>query len=192
MGKHEIDDERAPFTPEDLAAHAEHDHIAAVFPDRETATHAIDCLHELGLGSEHLGVAIHGDDAVVFEHDEDRDLVSDTELGAVVGAPIGAIAGFALAGLTVPGIGLIGLGGMFALAGAAALWGGLIGAYVGAAAGDEGWNAHRDLSYTALDPGEVLVVVCSHGHADAIREVVDRHSGRMHPIEQGNLGRHGS
>jgi argininosuccinate synthase len=27
-----------------------------------------------GSGSEHLGIAVHGDDSVVFEHDEDRDL----------------------------------------------------------------------------------------------------------------------
>lgn len=192
MSDHETANDGESFTPEDLAAHAEHDHIAAVFPDRETATRAIDRLQALGLGSEHLGIAVHGDDSVVFEHDEDQDLVHDTEVGAVVGAPIGALAGLTLAGLAVPGIGLIGLGGMFALAGASALWGGMIGAYVGAAAGDEGWNAHRDLTYTALEPGEVLVVVCSHGHADAIGEVVDQHSGRMHPVEQDHLGHHGT
>ncbi len=179
------------FSPDDLAAHAEHDHIAAVFPDRDTATAAIEHLRSLGLGSEHLGVAVHGDDSVVFEHDEDRDLVHDTEVGALVGAPIGIIAGVALAGLVVPGIGLIGLGGMFALAGASALWGGLIGGYVGAAAGDEGWNAHRDLTYTALEPGEVLVVVCSHGHPDTARDVMEQHSGRIRPIESDHLGRHG-
>jgi hypothetical protein len=178
-----------PFSPDDIAAHAEHDHIAAVFPDRDTATAAIEHLRSLGLGSEHLGLAVHGDDPVVFEHDEDLDLVRDTEVGALVGAPIGAIAGVALAGLVVPGIGLIGLGGMFALAGASALWGGLIGGYVGAAAGDEGWNAHRDLTYTALEPGEVLVVVCSHGHADAAREAMEQHAGRIHAIDPGHLGR---
>ncbi len=178
-----------PFSPEDIAAHAEHDHLAAVFPDRETATTAIEQLLALGLGSEHLGVAVHGDDSVVFEHDEDLDLVRDTEVGALVGTPIGAIAGVALAGLVVPGIGLIGLGGMFALAGASALWGGMVGAYVGAAAGDEGWNAHHDLTFTPLEPGEVLVVVCTHGHPDAVRQVMERHSGRIHPVEPVHLGR---
>ena len=176
------------FSAEDIAAHAEHDHIAAVFPDRASATAAIEQLRSLGLGSEHLGIAIHGADPFVFEHDEDLELVHDTEVGALAGAPIGAIAGLALAGLTVPGIGLIGVGGIFALAGASALWGGLIGAYVGAATGDEGWNAHRDLTYTALAPGEILVVVCSHGHADAIAEVVEEHSGRLHRVDPASLG----
>ena len=185
-----IDTGTGPFAPDDIASHREHDHIAAVFADRETATAAIERLRALGLGSEHLGVAVHGDDSIVVEHDEDHDLVRSTETGALVGAPIGAIAGLALAGLVVPGIGLIGLGGMFALAGASALWGGMIGGYVGAAAGDEGWNAHRDLTYTALDPGEVLVVVCSHGHADAAREVMEQHSGRTRVIDPVHLRRH--
>ncbi|HSL74706.1 MAG TPA: hypothetical protein VK853_09565 [Ilumatobacteraceae bacterium] len=181
--------DNGPFSAEDIAAHAEHDHLAAVFPDRAAATAAIERLLALGLGSQHLGVAAHGDDPVVFEHDEDRDLMRDTEVGALVGAPIGAIAGVALAGLAIPGIGLIGLGGMFALAGASALWGGMIGGYVGAAAGDEGWNAHRDLTYTALEPGQVLVVVCSHGHADTVRDVMEQHSGRIHQIGPNHLGR---
>jgi hypothetical protein len=177
------------FDPEDIAAHAAHDHVAAIFPDRERAAAAIDDLRRLGLGSEHLGVAVHGQDAILFEHDEDQELVRDTETGALLGAPIGAIAGLAVAALAVPGIGLVGVGGMFALAGASALWGGLIGGFVGAAAGDGAWNAHHDLGYTALEPGEVLVVVCSHGHADAIGQVAERHEGRLHAVQPDHLGR---
>jgi hypothetical protein len=178
-----------PFSPEDIAAHAEHDHIAAVFADRQHATEAVDGLRSLGLGSEHLGVAIHGDESIVFEHDEDDELLRDTGTGAVAGVSIGAIAGLSLAGLAVPGIGLIGVGGMFALAGASALWGGLVGAYLGAAVGEDGWTAHEDLSYTALEHGEVLLVVCSHGHADAVRDVMEQHAGRLQSIPPTHLGR---
>jgi len=46
-------------------------HIAAVFGDRAHATEAVDALRELGLGSDHLGVAVRGEDAVVFEHDDE-------------------------------------------------------------------------------------------------------------------------
>jgi hypothetical protein len=180
---------REAFAPADLAAHEEHDHIAAIFPDRQTATEAVDELRSLGLGSDHLGIAVHSDDVAVFEHDEDEELVRDTETGALIGVPIGAVAGLALAALAVPGIGLIGVGGMFAIAGASALWGGLVGAYVGATVGDEGWAAHADLSYTALEPGEVLVVVCSHGHADTVRGVLVRHAGRVHEVDPADLGR---
>jgi len=179
--------ENVGFSPADIRGHDEHDHLAAVFADRRHAVDTVDELRLLGLGSEHLGIAVHGDDSVVFEHDADTELLHDAELGAVAGAPIGAIAGIGLAALAVPGIGVIGVGGMLALAGASTLWGGLLGAYLGAAAGESGWMEHEDIGYTALDEGEVLVVVCSHGHGDAVREVTQRHAGHLHTIEAGHL-----
>ena len=188
-----MDDQRqesthSPIGAAGSGAHRGHDHVAAVFPSRDEASAAIDALQALGLGSEHLGVAAHSTDAIVFEHDEDAEWVHDTEVGALIGAPVGAIAGLAVAALAIPGIGLVGLGGMFALAGTSALWGGLIGGYLGAGAGDDTWNTHHDLGYTALQPGEVLVVVCSHGRTDAINEVVAAHSGRLHPIDAAHIG----
>jgi hypothetical protein len=174
--------ERDRIAPDDIRAHAEHDHIAAVFADRDHATGAVEELRALGLGSEHLGIAVHGADAVVFEHDERAELVHDTEVGLLAGAPLGAIAGIGIAALAVPGIGMIGAGGTLAIAGASALWGALLGAYTGAAKGEAGWEAHEDLSYTALDPGEVLVVVCSHGHADAVHAVMREHDGQLRPV----------
>lgn len=174
---------RVPFSREDIAAHDEHDHIAASFPDREHASAAVADLCELGLGSEHLGAAVHGDASVVFEHDMDSEWPHDVAVGAVVGAPIGAIAGVAMAALAVPGLGVLGLGGTLAFAGASALWGSLLGGYTGATVGDVGWTAHEDLSYAALQPGEVLVVVCSHGHGDAVRDVMRRHDGELRAVE---------
>ncbi len=177
------------FGHDDIAVHAAHDHIAGIFPDRATATAAIDHLRALGLGSEHLGIAVHGDDSIVFEHNADHEQVRDTGIGILTGAPIGVIAGLALAGLAVPGFGVIGLGGMFAFAGASALWGGLIGGYVGATVGDDNRNTHRDLGFTPLEPGEVLMVVCGHDRPGAIREVIEQHSGRIQAIEPTHLGR---
>jgi hypothetical protein len=187
MNEPTTETEGVAFSPDEIRAHDEHDHLAAVFADRGHAGDAVAELRSLGLGSEHLGIAVHGDDAVAFEHDADAELLHDTELGAVAGAPIGAIAGIGLAALAIPGIGVIGVGGMLALAGASALWGGMLGAYLGAAAGESGWTEHENIGYTALKKGEVLVVVCSHGHGDAVREIMQRHSGRLHAIEAGHL-----
>ena len=173
------------FSSADIRAHDEHDHLAAVFSDRDHAAAAVDELRSLGLGSEHLGIAVHGDDAVAFEHDANDDMLHDAEIGAAAGLPIGAIAGIGLATLAVPGIGVIGVGGVLALAGASALWGGLLGTYLGAAAGETGWAEHEAIGYTALERGQVLVVVCSHGHADAVRQSMKRHGGRLHSIERG-------
>jgi hypothetical protein len=174
---------QVPFPADDIAAHGGHDHIGAIFADRDHATAAVDDLRSLGLGSDHLGVAVHGGESVVFEHDEDADLARDTAIGAASGAGIGAVAGVALAALAIPGIGVLGVGGTLAIAGVSTLWGTLVGAYSGAAVGEAGWEAHQGLSYTALREGEVLVVVCSHGHADAVRDAMRRHGGRLHMID---------
>jgi len=187
MNEPTIKTEGVGFSPDEIRAHDEHDHLAAVFADRGHAVDAVDELCSLGLGSERLGIAVHGDDVVAFEHDANAELLRDTEVGATAGVPIGAIAGIGLAALAVPGIGVIGVGGMLALAGASALWGGLLGAYLGAAVGGSGWTEHEDIGYTALKQGEVLVVVCSHGHGDVVREIMQRHAGRLHAIEAGHL-----
>jgi len=81
------------FFAADIRAHDEHDHLAAVFSDRDRAAAAVDELRSLGLGSEHLGVAVRGDDTVAFEHDAEADIMHDAEVGAAAGFPIGAIAG---------------------------------------------------------------------------------------------------
>jgi hypothetical protein len=185
MDEHAVDPEGVGYSPADIRAHDEHDHLAGVFADRQHAVEAVDELRSLGLGSEHLGIAVHGDDAVVFEHDAGAELLHDVELGALAGAPIGAIAGISLAALTVSGVGLVAVGGVLALAGASAVLGGVLGAYLGAVAGESGWIEHENIGYTKLGEGEVLVVVCSHGHADAVRDVVQRHAGRLHTIEAG-------
>jgi hypothetical protein len=171
------------FSREEIRAHDEHDHLAAVFPDRQHAAEAVDELRSLGLGSEHLGVAVHGGDTVVFEHDATAELLHDAGVGAAAGAPIGAIAGLSLAALTVPGIGALAVGGVLALAGASAMLGGVLGAYLGALVGESGWIEHEDIGYTKLAEGEVLVVVCSHGHGDAVTRILQHHGGRPRTIE---------
>ena len=187
MSEPTINPEGVGFSPDEIRAHDEHDHLVAVFADRRHAVDAVDELRSLGLGSEHLGIAVHGDDVVAFEHDADAELLINTGVGALAGVPIGAIAGIGVAALAVPGIGVVGLGGMLAFAGASALLGGVLGAYLGATAGESAWAEHEEIGYTALKPGEVLVVVCSHGHGDAVREIMQRHAGRLDAIEAGRL-----
>lgn len=173
--------------------HHDHDHVGAVFADRAAAELAVDALLAIGLGSEHLGVAVRGvdgstDPSLVFERDADTEFLRDTAQGAAAGGSVGAVAGLVLAGLVVPGIGTVGVGGILALAGASTLWGGTVGAYLGAAAGERSWAAHEDLSYIALDPGEVFVVVCSHGRSDIVHDIIRRFGGRPVTIDRAQLG----
>jgi hypothetical protein len=165
-----------PFSAEDIKAHAEHDHIAAVFADRDHAEAAVEELRALGLGSEHLGVAAHSSDTVVFEHDTDHEMLHDLEVGAAVAVPVGFLAGIALATLAIPGLAV---GGILALAGVGAGWGAFLGSYIGIGVADRAATEHEDIELTALKPGEVLVVACSHGHADAVRDTMQRHQGTI-------------
>ena len=165
---------------EEFDAHLDHDHIAAIFPDRTAAEHAVAGLRAQGLGSEHLGVAVHDENPIDFEHDADAEMMHDAEVGLGAGAPLGALAGLGVAALAATAVGgVFGVGGVLALAGASALWGAMMGGYVGTAVGATEWDEHQDFGYLALEPGEVLVVVCSHGQPDVVRDVLNAHGGRL-------------
>jgi hypothetical protein len=173
----------------EIVTHDAHDHVAAVFPDRSAATATVDELRALGLGSEHLGLAVRGTDVVDFEHDADAELIDDTAEGIKIGAPIGALAGIALAIAAVPGLGtVLGVGGLLAMTGVSALWGALLGGFVGTAAGEPAWEAHQQLLYTALEEGQVLVVVCDHGRRKEIEPVFQRHGGTQLPLTPASHG----
>lgn len=172
-----------PFSPDDIAALSAHDHIGAIFADRDEAAAAVEDLRALGLANEHLGVAVRGGESVVFEPDVDTEPARDSAVGAASGAELRAVAGITLAALAVPGFGLLGVGGTLAIGGVPTTWGALIGAYTGAAASAAGCETHQVLSYTALRNGEVLVVVCNHGNGGAVRDTLQRHAGRLHPID---------
>jgi hypothetical protein len=160
-------------------AHLSHDHIAAVFADRASAERAVEGLGAVGLGSEHLGVVVHDDNPVDFEHDADTEMLHDAKVGIEAGAPLGALAGLGVAALAATGVGVIGIGGILALAGASALWGAMLGGFIGTTVGSVGWDEHADFGYLALEPGEVLLVVCSHDQPEVVRGVLTDTGGRL-------------
>lgn len=164
---------------EQISVHAAHDHIAAVFATRDEAEAAVADLRELGLGSEHLGVAVHGSTHVAFEHDEESDLAHDAEAGVAAGASLGFLAGVALAAFAIPGLGVLGIGGLFAVGAASGFGGAMLGGFLGIAAADREFSEHDELSETPLNPGEVLVAVRSHGEPETVRSAMQRHGGRL-------------
>jgi hypothetical protein len=170
---------RVIATEEETAGHDSHDHIAAIMPDRDAAEAAVGELREVGLGSEHLGVALHRGDHAVFERDEEADLARDTEEGMLAGAGIGFLAGMALFAIAVPGVGTIGAGGLAALGAASGFGGTMLGGFVGVAAAGDEFDSHEKLRETTLGPDEVLVVACAHHHADLIEAAMKRHGGRL-------------
>ena len=172
---------RVVVSEEERAKHTTHDHVTAIFPDRGSAEAAITDLREVGLGSEQLGVAIRGTDAVVFEYDEDQDLAHDAKAGAGVGAILGVLGGMLLFTVAGPGIGLLGAGGIAALAASSGYGGAMLGFYTGVFRASGEFDEHEALRETRLQPGEVLVVACGHHQPESVKNALQRHAGRLVP-----------
>jgi hypothetical protein len=172
---------RPPFDETDIRAHQEHDHLVAVFDERASAEAAVAELRRLGLGSEHLGVAVRGTGQVAFEHDAEVDMRRGVEVDAGAGAVVGFLAGFALLGVLVPVVGAVGVGGLLALGAAGGFGGAMLGGYLGVASEDRALSVHEQIARAQLEPGQVLVAVCGHGHPDAAQEVLQRHGGELRP-----------
>ncbi len=170
---------RVIATEEETAEHDSHDHIAAIMPGREAAEAAIAELREVGLGSEHLGVALRHGDHAVFERDEEADLAHDVEKDMLAGAGIGILAGMALFAIAVPGIGTIGAGGIAALGAASGFGGTMVGGFMGVAAASDEFDSHQELREITLEPDEVLVVACGHHQPDLVEAAMERHGGRL-------------
>lgn len=159
--------------------HDEHDHIAAVFADRAGAEAAVADLREIGLGSEHLGVAVHGPEHTVFEYDDEADIAHRLETGMGAGAVLGFFGGMLLFAVALPGVGTLAAGGIAALGGGCVLGGAFVGGTAGIAATAGEWDSHQRLRETRLEPHEVLVVACAHHHPGEVRDAVARHGGRL-------------
>jgi len=155
-------------------------HIGAVFADHAAAEAAVVELRRRGMADDHLGIALRHADSHMFEEDVDANLAHGIEKGIAVGAPIGAIAGVTILALAIPGVGILGVGGILAAGG---LTGALAGTYLGAVFGlaseehelDEEWDWER----IPLQPGQVLVVVADHGHPGEVLDVIQQHGGSL-------------
>lgn len=165
--------------PEEVCAERQHRHVAAVFPDRDSAEGAVEELRAMGLGSDHLGVAVHGEGRIVFERDEEVIVGSDAAAGTVAGAGLGALAGMALTALAIPGLAPLGIGGLFAIGAATGFGGAMLGGFLGIAAADEAFSAHGEIRETPLEPGEVLLAVLDHGRGDEVEEAMRSNGGRL-------------
>lgn len=163
-----------------VTSHEHHEHIAAVFAAREAAQDAVDELRHQGLGSRHLGLAVRQDaSARVFERDADAEVMHDTATGVAAGAAMGFLAGMSIAAIAlVPG-GVIGLGGILAVGAGSGVGGAMLGGYLRQATAHRAFDEHEELSEIHLDPGQVLVVACSHGRPGRVEEVMERHGGEL-------------
>jgi hypothetical protein len=155
-------------------------HVGAVFGDHTGAEAAVVELRKRGMADDHLGIALRQADSHILEEDVEADLAHGIEKGIAVGAPIGAIAGVTILALAIPGVGILGVGGILAAGGlTGALAGTFLGALLGLASEEHELDEEWDWERLPLQPGEVLVVVADHGHPDEVRDVLQQHGGAL-------------
>jgi hypothetical protein len=164
---------------DEVRSHGRHDHVAAVFGTREAAQGTVDELRQQGFGTDRMGMAVREGAPRVFERDAETEVLHDAGMGAAAGGAIGFLAGMAIAAIVfVPG-GIIGLGGILALGAGSTLGGAMLGGYIGQDTADRAFDEREELSEMHLEPGKVLVVVCSHGHPADVEEIMERHHGDL-------------
>lgn len=165
--------------PVEVCDQPTHEHIAAVFRNRDAAEAAVADLRRIGLGSEHLGVAVRGPARTAFERDEEAVMAKRAGSGLAAGGTLGLLGGMALTAIAVPGLAPIGIGGLFAIGAASGFGSAMLGGYLGIASADRAFHAHREIRATPLEADEVLVAVLAHGQRDEIEAVLAEHDGTL-------------
>lgn len=162
-----------------VRSHGSHDHVAAVFATRDAARVVVDELREQGLGTDRMGMALSEGAPRVFERDAEAEVLHDAATGTTAGAAIGFLAGMAISAVVaIPG-GFIGLGGILALGAGSTLGGAMLGGYVGQDTAGRAFNERQELEEVHLEPGQVLVVACSHGRPADVQEIMERRGGDL-------------
>jgi hypothetical protein len=155
------------------------DVVPAVFADRAQAEAALAELRGLGLRHDDLGVLVPDPAHHHLIDDSSREALTGVEKGVAFGVPLGALAGMGLVALAVPGVGLLGLGGLLAIgAGGGALWGAVIGSYLGLSAQVHHLEDAEHHYEIPLAPTDILVVVRTPDRAAEVYTVLQRHGAR--------------
>jgi hypothetical protein len=137
------------------------------FSDEHAAAGAVQQLIDSGFDSEHVGVLMldgTGVSEVPVKH--------KTAVGT--GIAVGTLLGATVAGIALPGLGLLAFGGAFAHLAAAAA-GGAAGTLVGGFGGLGIWKDEVNIPKEAFDRGDVLVGVLVPGdHAERASAVLEK------------------
>jgi hypothetical protein len=164
---------------DEIRSHAKHKHVAALFDSRDAAEKAVDELRQLGLGSDRMGLAVREESSRAFERDAEGEALRGTGTGVGVGAVLGFLAGMSVAAIALLPGGIVGIGGILAAGAGTGVGGAMLGGYLGEAMSDRAFSEREELLETQLEPGQVLVAVCSHGHRSMVQEVMERHGGEL-------------
>lgn len=153
--------------------------LIAAFEDRGEAERAVDELQQANFGSEDIGYAIRGSDAV------EGGMITDTAgakdkrgalAGMATGAGLGAVLG-AAAAMLIPGVGPVIAGGVLAMAFGGAVAGTAVGGIFGAMMGLGVSEEEAKFYERELENGRAIVAVKAGGRACDAADILRRHGG---------------
>jgi hypothetical protein len=155
------------------------DVVPAVFSSEEEAEAAINELRALGYSDNDMGIMVPDPSHYRLMDKSLQDTLKGLGFGGIIGAPLGALAGFGVITLAVPPLGFIGIGGALLYGGLeGALWGAYIGAQVGMAAEIKHIEDIERRFEIPLKPHEILIVVVAGDQARSICDNMERHGAR--------------
>lgn len=152
--------------------------VAAVFASGEQAEAAIHDLRTLGLTDEDIGVVVPQPGRYALEDHESEEIGSGIVRGAMIGVPVGSLAGLALATVGVPGVGVLGLSGLAISLLEGGLWGAFVGTFGGlvarvlAGADEEHWCE------IAVDSTDILLLAQAGEKTFEAHELLQRRGAR--------------
>lgn len=155
---------------------------AAIFTNSREVETAIGALRGFGFEDDDLGLIIADPSHYRFLDRADSELITGIATGAregaLIGAPVGSIAGLGLLLLLVPGIGTLAIGGGLAVGAAlGALWGVYLGAETGIAARIQHITDVEQQYEIPLRRDELLLVVLANQDAANVCTNLQRHGG---------------
>ena len=148
--------------------------VAGVFETKADAEAAIADLRKIGLLDESIGLVVPDPEQHMPVEKRAREELKGTMAGALIGVPIGGLAGLAAVMLFIPGAGAIALAG--------AVGGALWGAYIEGVAGFTARvrnDPDEDLWYEIpIRSGQILVIAHAKERAHEAHDATHRHNVR--------------
>lgn len=156
------------------------DLVPGVFASREQAEGAIAQLRALGIEDADIGIAVPNPGEYRIVEDEELPTGTGRRIteGAIIGAPVGSLAGLGIMEALVPGAGSFGLGGVLVGLVGGGLWGTFFGAYSGLIAKLRGRDGHEHTCTIPLGGSDVLVAVRASTQTEHVRQVMQAYGAR--------------
>jgi hypothetical protein len=163
-----------------MATEMAFDIVPGVFATQGQAEAAIAALRRLGLTDADLGVAVPnlGQHHLIEGEETPAGTGRSVIEGAIIGAPLGTIAGLGIIEVLVPVAGSFGLGGVLVGLGGGALWGTFFGAFGGLLAQVRRRDGSEHTCTIALGGTDMLVVARAGDLAERVRQSMQAHGAR--------------